>query len=104
MKYVFILVVLTLFPGCALFKHGIFGEGGGNQYSKTLNGLMDQPESESIEAFGAPDRTFDLDNGGRILTWNQNKGRNFRYWCKTEVTVDQSKTITGIRAEGNHCY
>ena len=57
--------------------------------SSTIAPWVGRSESELVSSWGAPTRSLELKDGGRVLTW-ETKGRN---GCTPSFVVDQSGII-----------
>lgn len=72
---------ITTFTVAALFVAGCA--------STTLGSWVGHGEAELVSQWGAPDRSLELKDGSRVLTWERN-GRN---GCIPSFTVDSSGVV-----------
>lgn len=92
--------VLFLALGCATTA----------KYEEKLNSWVGSPEDNLIQSWGPPTQSYPLDNGDKLITYDQTNGVAFAYGmavpmrCKTTFTVSAAThNITNWNYNGNAC-
>jgi hypothetical protein len=85
-----------------------------NRYGEMLDGWVGRPTDELVRAWGPPDGSYPLSDGGKVIEYDER--RNVAYYdyyfgsyveelrCKTLFTISREDVIQSWKWQGNDCY